>query len=259
MNIKIADRLVELRKKNGYSQEQLADKLGLSRQAVSKWERAEASPDTDNLICLAKLYGVSLDDLLSTDESIEDIAQETKEKEEEKKTISTNGIHIEDDGDQVHIDNDGIHIQDKDGDKVEINGKGIHINGEKKEKDPKEKTYGIIMDSLYGLITLSATVTYLLLGVFLPNNQGWTIWWVLFLLIPVIPSIVKAIHNRKITDFLYPVAITFVYCYLGMAYGLWHPWWVLFITIPVFYLGFGVLDRLIHRNDPNWDKDDDDE
>lgn len=80
MNIKIANRLVELRKKYGYSQEDLANKLGLSRQAVSKWERAEASPDTDNLICLAKLYNVSLDELLSTDQSIEDIAEETKER-----------------------------------------------------------------------------------------------------------------------------------------------------------------------------------
>ena len=85
MNIKIANRLVELRKKSGLSQEQLADKLGLSRQAVSKWERAEASPDTDNLICLAKLYNVSLDDLLSSDESIDDIAKETKEREKNKK------------------------------------------------------------------------------------------------------------------------------------------------------------------------------
>ncbi len=84
MNIKIADKLIELRKKNGLSQEQLAEKLGLSRQAVSKWERAEASPDTDNLICLAKIYNVSLDELLSTDETVDEIAQETKEKEEEK-------------------------------------------------------------------------------------------------------------------------------------------------------------------------------
>jgi transcriptional regulator with XRE-family HTH domain len=76
MNIEIANRLVELRKKSGLSQEELAAKLGLSRQAVSKWERAEASPDTDNLICLAKLYGVSLDHLLNTNESIDDIVKE---------------------------------------------------------------------------------------------------------------------------------------------------------------------------------------
>ena len=64
MNITIANRLVELRRANGYSQESLALKLGISRQAVSKWERAEASPDTDNLIALARLYRISLDELL---------------------------------------------------------------------------------------------------------------------------------------------------------------------------------------------------
>jgi len=70
MNIEIANRLVELRKKNNLSQEALAEKLGISRQAVSKWERAEASPDTDNLILLARLYGVSLDELLRTEEEV---------------------------------------------------------------------------------------------------------------------------------------------------------------------------------------------
>ena len=81
MTIEIADRLVKLRKKYGYSQEELADKLGLSRQAVSKWERAEASPDTDNLICLAKLYGVSLDELLSTDDDVDTIVEEQVKSE----------------------------------------------------------------------------------------------------------------------------------------------------------------------------------
>lgn len=68
MNIEIANRLVNLRKSNSLSQEGLAEKLGISRQAVSKWERAEASPDTDNLILLAKIYKISLDELLSTEE-----------------------------------------------------------------------------------------------------------------------------------------------------------------------------------------------
>lgn len=64
MNIEIADRLVELRRSKDLSQEELAGKLGVSRQAVSKWERAESSPDTDNLIALARLFEISLDDLL---------------------------------------------------------------------------------------------------------------------------------------------------------------------------------------------------
>ena len=70
MNIEIANRLVNLRKANNLSQEALAEKLGISRQAVSKWERAEASPDTDNLILLARIYGVSLDELLKTEDEI---------------------------------------------------------------------------------------------------------------------------------------------------------------------------------------------
>ncbi len=72
MNVEIAERLAARRKLAGLSQEALAEKLGVSRQAVSKWERSESSPDTDNLIALAKLYGVSLDELLYVDESIED-------------------------------------------------------------------------------------------------------------------------------------------------------------------------------------------
>ena len=64
MDVSIAQRLMERRKHAGYTQESLAEKLGVSRQAVSKWERSESSPDTDNLIALAQLYGVSLDELL---------------------------------------------------------------------------------------------------------------------------------------------------------------------------------------------------
>ena len=71
MNIEIADRLLQYRKARGLSQEELAEKIGVSRQAVSKWERAEASPDTDNLISLAKIYGVTLDELFKVKKETE--------------------------------------------------------------------------------------------------------------------------------------------------------------------------------------------
>ena len=65
MDIVTAKRLYDYRKANNLSQEELAEKIGVSRQAISKWERAESSPDTDNLIALAKLYNVSIDEMLN--------------------------------------------------------------------------------------------------------------------------------------------------------------------------------------------------
>lgn len=74
MNVEIAQRLADLRRAKGYSQEELAHELGLSRQAVSKWERAESAPDTENLIALARLYDMSLDELLRVSPEAEENA-----------------------------------------------------------------------------------------------------------------------------------------------------------------------------------------
>lgn len=92
MNIKLADRLVELRKENKLSQEALAEKLGLSRQSISKWERAEASPDTDNLIALADLYKMSLDELLGNETVKAEDKRENKKEKREKKALTQKQI-----------------------------------------------------------------------------------------------------------------------------------------------------------------------
>ena len=57
----LADKIIELRKKSGWSQEELAEKMDVSRQSISKWERAEAIPDVAVLKEIADLFGVSLD------------------------------------------------------------------------------------------------------------------------------------------------------------------------------------------------------
>ena len=59
-----ADKLIDLRKKNGWSQEELAEKLNVSRQAVSKWEGAQSVPDMTRIIQLSELFGVTTDYLL---------------------------------------------------------------------------------------------------------------------------------------------------------------------------------------------------
>lgn len=61
----VAERLAALRKRAGLSQGDVAERLNVSRQAVSRWETGFTVPSTDNLSCLGRLYGVTLDELLS--------------------------------------------------------------------------------------------------------------------------------------------------------------------------------------------------
>ncbi len=60
----LADKIIDLRKKNGLSQEELAEKLGVSRQSISKWEGAQSVPDMNRILAMADLFGVSTDYLL---------------------------------------------------------------------------------------------------------------------------------------------------------------------------------------------------
>ena len=60
----LADKIIDLRKKNGWSQEELAEQLGVSRQSVSKWESAQSVPDMGRVVQMSELFGVSTDYLL---------------------------------------------------------------------------------------------------------------------------------------------------------------------------------------------------
>lgn len=64
----LSEKLYELRKKVGLSQEQLAEQLGVSRQAISKWESGKAIPESDTLISISKYFKVTLDFLMKEDD-----------------------------------------------------------------------------------------------------------------------------------------------------------------------------------------------
>lgn len=66
--MELKDKLQFLRKQNGYSQEQLADKLGIARQTLSKWENGQAVPELSNLISLSNLYGITIDRMVKEDD-----------------------------------------------------------------------------------------------------------------------------------------------------------------------------------------------
>ena len=65
--MKLSEKIVNLRKARNMSQEELSDQLGISRQAVSRWEVGSALPDASNILQLSKLFGVSADYLLNDD------------------------------------------------------------------------------------------------------------------------------------------------------------------------------------------------
>ena len=83
----LADKIINERKKNGWSQEDLAEKLSVSRQAISKWESAQATPDLSKVILLAELFGVSTDYLLKDEIEPEDATP----KEE---TVASGSKHV---------------------------------------------------------------------------------------------------------------------------------------------------------------------
>ena len=78
----IAERLQDLRKKAGYSQEQVAEMMGISRQAISKWESGQGNPEIDNVVKLTEIYNVSTDYILLGHENKISVS------EPEKKTMS---------------------------------------------------------------------------------------------------------------------------------------------------------------------------
>ncbi len=63
----LRDNLIMLRKLNGFSQEQVAEKINISRQAYAKWESGATVPDIEKAALLAQMYGVSLDSLMKTE------------------------------------------------------------------------------------------------------------------------------------------------------------------------------------------------
>ena len=73
----LAEKIIKLRKQNGWSQEDLAMHMGVSRQSVSKWESMTSIPDLDKIVKLSNLFGVSTDYLLKDDMEEEHVPELT--------------------------------------------------------------------------------------------------------------------------------------------------------------------------------------
>ena len=276
MNIETANRLFQYRKKHNLSQEELAEKIGVSRQAVSKWERAEASPDTDNLIILAKIYGVTLDELLQG-ESEPEVKENPKDKVgvgepapdtnyvQTDKVSFKNGIHVNSaDGDKVDISfAKGIHVDTKDGEHVHIDGSGIHVQEADKTRVYTTDDGEVMVDEEISKchkehhrcsvahkfpMWLIATAGFFLWG-FSGWCMGFALSWVCLLATPLYHSLVSAIINRKADHFAYPVLCVAVYILAGFLLNGWAIWWLVFLTIPLYYWIAEMSKNLLEHKD----------
>lgn len=252
MTIETANRLFQYRKEHHLSQEELAEKIGVSRQAVSKWERAEASPDTENLIALSKIYGVTLDEMLTgekdgqkgepkQEEQSQEPNQDPQPEQKEDRVSFKNGIHVDaKNGDQVHIGFDGVHVHEHKGAQVNIDGSGVSVidkNGNEQieydenghiifGKDKKKHSFWYKFP-----FPIIAIIVFIVWGLL----YGWSLCWITFLTIPLYYSLVDAIVKKKAKHFAYPVLAAIVYLVLGIQFALWHPAWIIFLTIPLYY------------------------
>ena len=199
----LGNKLYELRKQAGLSQEAFAEKLGVSRQAVSKWECGASMPDTDNLITIANLYNISLDELIGRPATAKADEAQDEEDEDEKEDAEA----------EAYYSDDGT------------------------PADKKRKTLRILHALPYPIF---ATAVFLLWGFLL---DGWGIAWTVFITIPVYYSVLECVRTKRLSPFAYPVFITFVYCILGMQWDLWHPCWILYITIPIYYAAASAIDK----------------
>lgn len=245
MDLAMAQRLVDRRKAAGLSQEALAAQLGVSRQTVSKWERSESSPDTDNLIALAALYGVSLDELLygeaaSDADGSEDGSTETVD---EAKEAEDSAEHA-DCGDKPLVDISlarGIHVIDPNkGEEVHVGWNGIHVTNERKGEEVHVGPDGVHVDTLeddgHSVHTDDdGTVTI--------DGETFSSWKEAH---DKLDHHGKHFHTkvgRTWNKFPFPALVALAYLVLGIVYGTWAAGLFLVFLIPVYYAFGDFIDQ----------------
>lgn len=227
-------RLSRLRKEKGLTQEDIASKITISPQAVSKWENGNSEPDLDTLDKLADILGCSVDELLGREGNAsvgaekEEVASEVVDDEEDKETIK----------------------------------KASKIVQRRVEKKIQEnKFFWITSGTLFGL----CIVAYIIVGVlWKTDNMGWKTGWLILFISPIVSSLIHAIKVKLFCPFAYPILVTGTYLllgFLGMHLGFqgWGVYWFLFLTIPAYYMILGPVDEYLKKKRGIEDDDDDED
>lgn len=196
----IGEKLLELRKKKGLSQEEVAQKLNVSRQTVSKWETDGSTPDFDKIIPICDLYEISTDELLRGIKQEDEIVVDNIEEENDKKNKKARGIAT---GIVLYITSIaaivGFSVVG-----VPVIGlvlffiinaiaTGIIVYSSivyKRELTEEEKRIKHIND----IVSICIVILYFVIS-FLTN--AWHITWILFIVCGLLEEIIKLIYSLK--------------------------------------------------------------
>ena len=229
MSYEFADRLIELRKNEGMSQEELAQRIGLSRQAVSKWERAESAPDISNLVALSDVYGISIDELVhgvATNEQVETEAKETEAvavvdtgEAEANPEAATDAV------DSVAAPAEEMEAEAKAADvvempppdpstRVEVAEPAATVQEQKPQDPPVSACNWQPTQPPAPAAAPAAPTPQYLHDMYSDRPRK---------------------PKSPLMSFPYPILCVVVYLALGFVFGWWHPAWIIFLTIPFYY------------------------
>ena len=208
----LGQRLIELREEKKLSQEEVAGKLNVTRQTVSKWETDQSTPDFDKILPLCELYGISTEELITGKKVVIQEEKQEKTKEEiisdtpEKKSKRVKGLVI------------GILIYFVAISWIMVSIPVIKMNPivssaifllicgiatclivytqimYKKEKKEKEKEKSKLYKRIEDIVAIITTIIYLIISF---STMAWHITWIIWLVYALVMEIVKLIISMK--------------------------------------------------------------
>ena len=200
----LGERLLELRKKHGLSQEEVADKLNVSRQTISKWETDSSTPDFDKIIPICELYGISSNELLKGEKEEKENISSMSEEEKAHKRIG--GIVF-----SIFLYFAAVawimtSVAALDFDPVISSAIFLLICGVatciiiyslivyKKKKTEEEEKQNKIVKKIDDIISIITLVIYLIVSF---ATMAWHITWIIWIIYALVMEIVKLIFMLK--------------------------------------------------------------
>ena len=234
------DNLQFLRKRDGITQEGLAERLGVSRQSVSKWETGEAYPETEKIMALCRMFGVSMDALMLGDVT-SGITADTEKYGAGNDGGNDAGVNGDGENDGAR-GNGGEQSAEKDiFDITPEEAEKVEKFSDLPERVKKASKCVVVGHAVNSVLFACAMVSFFCLGAI--RNLLPPAWFLLPLCFSLFAFTDKIFSCKKdgtlaplgkrilkgISSSVWLFAVT-AYLFIGIMYSLWHPGWVIFVA-----------------------------